>query len=194
MDAWNKTMNSCVSRIKILGDDLASWRRELVPLSRRGVAGRMLRYSTSEVALWKWHFGALIMAPSLCLRWKLLSVHLSCLPQGNLLAGVIELLVNIKWRAWLGGWSSHPTHIIMFLNCCWVIQSCVNSLLGGGCLFDLFYFCEAELWWNTHNLWSFQKVDFFPLGATVRLKSAPWQDSLWKGVTHTFHISIKERG
>lgn len=151
MDAWNKTMNSCVSRIKILGDDLASWRRELVPLSRRGVAGRMLRYSTSEMALCKWHFGALITAPSSCLRWKLLSVHLSCLPQGNLLAGVIELLVSIKWRAWLGGWSSHPTHIIMFLNCCWVIQSYVNSIWWWLSLWPLLF------------LWSRIMMEYSPL-------------------------------
>ena len=67
-----------------------------------------------------------------------------------------------------------------------------------GLLSSNFCFC-AELWSDRHRLLSFQEADFFFFFFFGRREKSDWsqdlwQDSLWKGVTHTFHISIKEGG
>ena len=177
-----KQGSRCLGRIKILGSDLSWWR-----WSRRGCGqvwlGGCQGVILQEIVLLS-TFGAFI-TPSSFLRWRLLFVHLSYFQQGE----------HIGWcHCFARSLSLIPS--VKITCSVWMLRSkpyrCVSVF---GLLLSNFF--QAELWWDSHRLLSFQKADFF-FFFCPREKSDwsqdPWQDSLWKGVTRTFHISIKEGG
>lgn len=112
------------------------------------------------------------------------------LSKGNILAGVIALptrchLFPLSKEFAPSGcrsfWRSNPTSVLAFSGYCRVTSVSVRvmirsaplvKLTGGRFFFFFFGRREGKSDWSQD----------------------PWQDSLWKGVTHTFHISIKEGG
>ena len=149
-------------------------------------AGRVLTGNSSG-GCFGGTFGAFI-ASWWFLRWSSLFVHLSYFQQRehigwcHCVARSLSLIPSVKGIGsfWMSTLKPYK---------------CVSVF---GLLSSNFCFC-AELWSDRHRLLSFQEADFFFFFFGRREEKSdwsqdPWQDSLWKGVTHTFHISIKEGG
>ena len=182
-----KRGSQCLGGIKMLGRDLSGW-----GWNRRGCgqvwAGRVPG-GDSPGGCFGGTFGAFITF-GWFLRWSFLFVHSSYFQQREhivwcrCVARFLSLFPSIKgigsfWMSTLKPYKRVSVFRLLSSNFC---------------------FC-AELWSDRHRLLSFQEADFFFFFFFFGRREEksdwsqdPWQDSLWKGVTHTFHISIKEGG